>query len=51
VAMPDLGRAHGALKGAGVSCSLREGAIRMSPHCFTTVEEMERVAVVLDSVL
>jgi len=51
VAMPDLVRAHGALKEAGVSCSLREGAIRLSPHCFTTVEEMERVAAVLDSVL
>jgi selenocysteine lyase/cysteine desulfurase len=32
------------IKAAGVACSLREGSIRISPHCYNTVEELERVA-------
>ena len=36
------------LKAARIICSLREGAIRLSPHGYNTVEEMERVAAVLD---
>ncbi len=32
---------------AGVRCSLREGAIRLSPHAYNTVEEMERVVALL----
>jgi len=40
--------AYHAVKRAHVVCSLREGAIRLSPHCFNTVEEMERVLDVLD---
>jgi selenocysteine lyase/cysteine desulfurase len=51
VAMPDLDRAHAALKEAGISASVREGAVRLSPHCYNTVEEMERVVAVLDRVL
>jgi cysteine desulfurase/selenocysteine lyase len=35
------------LKAARIICSLREGAIRLSPHAYNTVEEMERVAAVL----
>ena len=35
---------HRRLKAARVVCSLREGAIRLSPHCYNTVAEMERVA-------
>jgi selenocysteine lyase/cysteine desulfurase len=38
---------HG-LKRARVVCGLREGAIRLSPHCYNTVEEMEKVIEVLD---
>jgi cysteine desulfurase/selenocysteine lyase len=38
---------HRRLKAAGIICSMREGAIRLSPHCYNTVEEMERVAHVL----
>jgi selenocysteine lyase/cysteine desulfurase len=38
---------HG-LKRARVVCSLREGAIRLAPHCYNTVEEMEKVVEVLD---
>ncbi len=38
---------HRRLKAARVICSLREGAIRFSPHCYNTVDEMDRVAGVL----
>jgi selenocysteine lyase/cysteine desulfurase len=37
------------LKAARIICSLREGAIRLSPHGYNTVAEMERVAAVLDA--
>jgi len=37
-----------AVKRAHIVCSLREGAIRLSPHCYNTAEEMERVLDVLD---
>jgi selenocysteine lyase/cysteine desulfurase len=40
--------AYHALKRAHVVCSLREGAIRLAPHCYNTVEEIERVLDVLD---
>jgi selenocysteine lyase/cysteine desulfurase len=42
--------AYHAIKRAHIVCSLREGAIRLSPHCYNTVEEMERVLDVLDQV-
>ena len=48
VAPADVGAAFRALKAAGVVCSLREGAIRFSPHAYTTYEEMERVAEILE---
>lgn len=38
---------HRRLKASRIICSLREGAIRFSPHCYNTVDEMERVAQVL----
>ena len=41
-------RRSAALKAARIICSLREGAIRLSPHGYNTVEEMERVAAVLE---
>src|SRR6185436_9904473 len=40
--------AYHALKRAHVVCSLREGAIRLAPHCYNTVEELERVLDILD---
>ncbi|MBA3317067.1 MAG: aminotransferase class V-fold PLP-dependent enzyme [Gemmatimonadales bacterium] len=40
---------HRRLKAARIVCSLREGAIRFSPHCYNTVAEMERVAQALAS--
>jgi len=37
------------LKSAGVVASFREGAIRLSPHCYNTIDEMDRVAALLDA--
>ncbi len=48
VAPQKAAEAFHAVKRAHVVCSLREGAIRLSPHCYNTVEEMERVLDVLD---
>jgi selenocysteine lyase/cysteine desulfurase len=39
-----------AIKRASVVCSLREGAIRLSPHFYNTVGEMEKVVEVLEEV-
>jgi selenocysteine lyase/cysteine desulfurase len=36
------------LKAARIVSSMREGAIRLSPHFYNTVEEMERVVEVLE---
>ena len=51
VAPPDPARALERLVAGGVLTSLREGAIRLAPHCFNTMEEMERVAGMLDAAL
>jgi selenocysteine lyase/cysteine desulfurase len=37
------------LREAGVTHALREGAIRLSPHCYNTREEIERTLAVLDA--
>jgi cysteine desulfurase/selenocysteine lyase len=50
VAPPDVGGAFRALKAARVVCGMREGAIRLSPHLYNTVEEMERVVEILEVV-
>ena len=42
--------AYRALKAARVICTLREGAIRLSPHAYNTVAEMERVVDVLQEI-
>lgn len=42
--LPDLPGAHRRLREAGITCSYREGALRLSPHAYNTVEEMARVA-------
>jgi selenocysteine lyase/cysteine desulfurase len=44
---PDVGEAFRRLKAARVVSSMREGAIRLSPHCYNTVDEMERVVDIL----
>jgi selenocysteine lyase/cysteine desulfurase len=51
VAPPKPVDAFHALKRAHVVCSLREGAIRLAPHCFNTMEEMEKVVEVLDELV
>ena len=48
LAPPDAREAHRRLRQAGVVSSLREGSIRLAPHCYNTIEEMERVVEVLD---
>jgi len=48
VAPPAPERAFAALEEAGVAASLREGSIRLSPHAYNTVEELARVAEVLE---
>jgi len=47
VAPDRVAEAHRRLKAERIICSLREGSIRLSPHCYTTLAEMERVAEVL----
>jgi selenocysteine lyase/cysteine desulfurase len=44
----DPAEAHRRLRQAGVIVSLREGALRVAPHCYNTIEEMEKVVDVLD---
>ena len=48
VAPAKAAEAFHAVKRARIVCSLREGAIRLSPHVYNTVEEMEKVVEVLD---
>ncbi|HXE57726.1 MAG TPA: aminotransferase class V-fold PLP-dependent enzyme [Gemmatimonadales bacterium] len=48
VAPASAPRCHAALAEAGVVTSLREGAIRLSPHLYNTPEELERVVEILD---
>lgn len=50
VAPPRLEEAYRALRSARIYCSLREGSLRLSPHCYNTVEELVRVTEVLDRI-
>jgi cysteine desulfurase/selenocysteine lyase len=47
-APPDVGRSFRSLKAGHVVCSLREGAIRLSPHAYNTQDEMQRVVEILE---
>ncbi|GAB1342421.1 aminotransferase class V-fold PLP-dependent enzyme [Gemmatimonas sp.] len=42
-APPELDRTAERLKSAHVHFTVREGAIRLSPHCYNTTEEIDRV--------
>jgi cysteine desulfurase/selenocysteine lyase len=44
---PEPERAYAALRAAGVVSSLREGAIRLSPHLYNDMEDLERVIAAL----
>jgi selenocysteine lyase/cysteine desulfurase len=50
IALPDAAAAHRALKAAGITATVREGAIRLSPHLYNTPAELERVVEVLEGV-
>jgi selenocysteine lyase/cysteine desulfurase len=47
VRTPDVSASYRALRKAGVVCVQREGSIRLSPHCYNTGAEIERVVDVL----
>lgn len=51
IAPPRVEECYRALRQARVSLSLREGALRISPHCYNTVEDLGRVTDVLDRML
>jgi selenocysteine lyase/cysteine desulfurase len=44
----NVGEAFRRLKASRIICSMREGGIRLSPHAYNTVAEMERVVSVLE---
>ncbi|HEY0970403.1 MAG TPA: aminotransferase class V-fold PLP-dependent enzyme [Gemmatimonadales bacterium] len=48
IAMDDARATSDRLREAGVIHSFREGALRFSPHCFNTVEDVERALEVLE---
>ena len=48
IAPADVGSAFRALKAARVICGMREGAIRLSPHLYNSLDEMERVVDILE---
>jgi selenocysteine lyase/cysteine desulfurase len=50
VAPNQVGEAFRALKAARIICSLREGAIRLSPHGYNSHDDMERVVEALEAI-
>jgi selenocysteine lyase/cysteine desulfurase len=44
----DLPGGLAALRGAGVATVVREGGLRLAPHCYNTMEEMEQVVHLLE---
>jgi selenocysteine lyase/cysteine desulfurase len=51
LAPPRVEAAHRALRQEGITLSLREGALRVAPHCYNTLAEIERLIAVLDRLL
>lgn len=51
VAPPKIQECYRALREARISLSLREGALRISPHCYNTLEDLGRVTEILDRVV
>jgi selenocysteine lyase/cysteine desulfurase len=49
VRTPDVAASFRALRRAGIVCVKREGAIRLSPHCYNTLQEIEHVVEVLSA--
>jgi len=48
LAAADIPGGLASLHEAGVAVSVREGALRIAPHCYNTIEELSRVADLLD---
>lgn len=48
IAPADVGAVFRALKAARVICGMREGAIRLSPHLYNTLDEMQQVVDILE---
>jgi selenocysteine lyase/cysteine desulfurase len=48
LALPNAAAVNARLREARVVASVREGAIRLSPHCYNTVGEMERLVELLE---
>jgi selenocysteine lyase/cysteine desulfurase len=42
-------RVHAGLLAGGVTCALREGAVRLSPHFYNTSDEIDRVLAIVES--
>jgi len=51
VCAAEVPRGHAVLEEAGVVARVREGGLRLAPHCYNTIEEMERVAELLQKSL
>jgi selenocysteine lyase/cysteine desulfurase len=51
VAPPNAAEASKALRAAGVIHSLRQGALRLSPHCFNTAAEVDAALDILGRIL
>jgi cysteine desulfurase / selenocysteine lyase len=49
--MPNATVVSDALRATGVSHSLREGAIRLSPHCYNTREEIRRTLQIIEGAM
>ena len=49
VRTPHVEESYNALKQAGVVCVMREGSIRLSPHVYNTVEEIQQVVDILEA--
>ncbi len=45
---PDAPMSQRALLKAGITCALREGSIRLSPHFYNNIEDIDRVITALD---
>jgi cysteine desulfurase/selenocysteine lyase len=48
LAPPEPQETHRRLRHAGILCALREGALRFAPHCYNTLDEVERAVGVLE---
>ncbi|HET6360677.1 MAG TPA: aminotransferase class V-fold PLP-dependent enzyme [Gemmatimonadota bacterium] len=40
---------HGGLIAGGVTCALREGSVRLSPHFYNTADEIDRVLAIVET--